>query len=224
MTFDYWSAKIWLGKTPSSVNTTNPDYYATFPLVASGDYWAVSIGGVYWGSNMSLPTNVQAASGTGILDTGHDAICLPKTMEASFNKTFAENCTYIGGEYVNCKNVPSLAINIGQYAFYMDNYLSTNGNTLKISLKDECVTGTPGSYVLGMPWFKQFVTVFDNKNTQLGIYTTGHRVPYGGAAGKMMIVIGIIVAVIVLIGLGLGIYCWMKRRGSEEGLTEGLNK
>jgi len=38
-----------------------------------------------------------------------------------------------------------------------------------------------------------------------------------------MIIIGVIVAVVVLIAIAIGVYCWMKRRASSrEGLGEGF--
>jgi len=199
------------------------------------DFWAVNVDGAYWTyNNISLPVNFQATQGqVAIFDTAHDFICAPTAIKTAFENTFSKNCTAAGTTspfyYNKCKDtLPTFAIVLGKYAYYFDSgKITTFADTnLKIYLADECVIGTKNSWVLGMPFFQQFSQiVLDDTNNVAGIYTTKNRVNYGGVtSSKMLIIIGIIIAVIVLIGLGLGIYCWMKRRNSEEGLSEGLTK
>jgi hypothetical protein len=239
ITLDWKQDRLWIGALPNKMDKTQADKYANFTLDKTmGDKWAVAIDAAYWrhgsSSDMEQALNVQSVKGQiAMFDSGHDRVCIPSSLKAAFEETFTFNCTKptaLGGDYTNCTDgFPHFAIVIGGFAYYFDNSQTSNyyyvDKTLKINLADECVSGYKNSWVLGVPFLKNFLTGLDDEANLGSIYADGWRVKYTAplVISKTMIIVGVVVGVVVLIIIGIGVFCWMKRRGrGAEGLTEGF--
>ncbi|KKK16930.1 hypothetical protein AOCH_005148, partial [Aspergillus ochraceoroseus] len=168
-------------KLGSNLTTVAAEFYEAVALLSSTgqrlrSYWAITNQGIAWGDHHQNTTAYQT-----IIDSGSPLISVPESVATAYNALFSSPAaswdSTQGAYVVDCNaTAPAFSVTIGGQTFALDksDLVIQTGEDFCLSAIVPGITidvgngtSTPALHILGAPFLKNVVAVFDFGNHEM---------------------------------------------------------